>query len=58
MDEPLLVSIADVCQILGLSRTTIDKLINESQLQRVKIGRRALITRESIDTYIDKLKVQ
>lgn len=56
MEEPLLVSIADVCQILGLSRTTVDKLINESQLQRVKVGRRALITRESIGTYIDKLK--
>jgi excisionase family DNA binding protein len=41
--------------MLGLSRTTVDKLMNEGRLQRVKVGRRALITRKSIDLYVEGL---
>lgn len=39
----------------GIGRTTVYRLINAGQLTRVNIGRRAFITADSIDTYINGL---
>lgn len=36
-------SIQDVAGLLGLSRTTIYKLINDGRLKRIKVGARTLI---------------
>lgn len=39
----------------GIGRTTLYKLIDDGALVRVNIGRRAFVTGESIDAYIDGL---
>lgn len=46
--EPVSISIAETQKVTGLGRTTIHRLINEGQLERVKVGARSLITVESI----------
>ncbi len=47
--EQLLVGVKDACQALSLGRTKIFGLLATGHLQRVKIGRRTLITKESVE---------
>ena len=46
--EPIAVSINTTVQMLGLGRTSVYSLLAEGRLQAFKIGRRTLITVESI----------
>ena len=39
----------------GIGRTSVYELIKSGDLQVVKIGRRSLITRSSIEAYVDRL---
>ena len=52
-----LIAIGKVSQpeIGGISRRQVYKLIDAGELQRVKIGARAFLVRESIDAYIARL---
>jgi predicted DNA-binding transcriptional regulator AlpA len=43
-------------QLGGIGRSSVYRLINENELTRVCIGRRAFVTAESIDRYIDRLE--
>lgn len=47
------VSINDAARALGLGRTSIYSLINEGKLEARKLGRRTLVTTESIRALID-----
>ena len=47
------VSINDAARALGLGRTSIYSLINERKLEARKLGRRTLVTTESIRALID-----
>jgi excisionase family DNA binding protein len=47
--DPLLYSYAETMHQLGVGLTTLYKLIDTGQLKRVNIGRRSLITAESLD---------
>jgi excisionase family DNA binding protein len=51
--EPIAVSVNDAARMLSLGRTSIYALINEGRLDTVKIGRRTLITTESIRRLVD-----
>ncbi|WP_156307980.1 helix-turn-helix domain-containing protein [Sphingobacterium endophyticum] len=42
-------SIAETCNMLGLSRTTIWRLIKNNRLKVTKIGSRVIITQQEID---------
>lgn len=42
-------SIAETCKMLGLSRTTIWRLIKNNRLTVTKIGARVIITQQDID---------
>lgn len=42
-------------EIGGISRRQVYKLIDAGELQRVKIGTRAFLVRNSIDAYIARL---
>ena len=53
MTTPLLVSQLEAARLLGVERTTIWRMCSRHELARVRIGRRSLITRASIDVYID-----
>lgn len=50
-----LVSIACAANRLAVGRTTIYELVKQNELNKVKIGRRGLITSDSIEAYIDRL---
>jgi predicted DNA-binding transcriptional regulator AlpA len=50
-----LVSIGDGMKLLPVGQTTFYGLMSSGAITRVKIGRRAFITRASIDAYIDRL---
>lgn len=47
------VSINDAARALGLGRTSIYSLINSGKLEARKLGRRTLVTTESIRALID-----
>ena len=46
--ESILVGVPQACHALGLGRTKLNELMNEGVLEKRKIGRRTLITTESI----------
>lgn len=55
-EGPRLISIPDTGQILGgITRVAVYHLINQGNLQRVKVGRRAMITATSIDAYVARI---
>ncbi|ABK66020.1 helix-turn-helix domain-containing protein [Mycobacterium avium] len=51
-----LLSIPRTCEKLGdLGRSTVYDLINDGQLTKVNIGRRAFITADSVTAYLDRI---
>ena len=48
------VSIVDAGKALGVGRSTIYELINSGDLKTIKIGRRNLVTIESIRSLVDQ----
>ncbi len=48
----ILVSQLEAARLLGVDRTTIWRMCSRGDLDRVLIGRRALITTASINAYI------
>jgi excisionase family DNA binding protein len=60
-DDSLLVPIWNgnvSAKLGGLGRSKIYKLIDEGELLRVNIGRRAFVTRQSIDDYVSRLAAE
>jgi len=53
MPNPLLYPVRDACVVVGISRSGIYRLLNDGTLSAKKIGRRTLVTAESIRLYID-----
>jgi excisionase family DNA binding protein len=58
-DQPvsvsLFVSVIDAGKLLGVGRSTVYLLLEENKLQSVKIGKRRLIKRSSIDNFAASL---
>ncbi|MGV0796221.1 helix-turn-helix domain-containing protein [Mycolicibacterium elephantis] len=55
-NTPLLVSIADTQTILGgVSKPTVYGLIHKGELTKVKIGRRGMVTAESLTAYVERI---
>ena len=53
-EKPLL-SIGDACQFLGLSRSTVYRLIADGELRLIKIYNRSVIARRDLDVYVGSL---
>lgn len=51
--EKLLVSITDAAKALSLGRTSVYELMRSGQLETRKMGRRRLITAESLRRLVD-----
>lgn len=51
-----LVGLVEAGRMLAVGRTTVYRLLRDDQLEGVKIGRRQLVTVESIDAYIARLR--
>ena len=55
MAERKLYPIEETAGVLGVGRTTVYGLVDKGELQLVHIGRRGLITADSLDAYIERL---
>jgi excisionase family DNA binding protein len=53
--ERVLVTIDEAAEALGIGRTTIYQLIRDSDLVPAKIGRRSLVTADSVRAYAAKV---
>ena len=55
--ERMLVPIPESCKELGgISRTTAYKLVEDGELELVKIGRRSFVTMRSLEAYVHWLR--
>ena len=52
--EPITVTVAGAKKALGLGHTKIYELIGENRLKTVKVGRRTLVTTDSIRALVDQ----
>jgi excisionase family DNA binding protein len=52
--EPITVTIADACKVLGIGRTKIYELLQDRELHSVTIGRRRLIKTDSIRALVER----
>jgi excisionase family DNA binding protein len=50
----LLVTVAKACELLSLGQTTVYQMLRDGRLERITIGRRTLITYESILRLLDR----
>lgn len=48
-------SIAELCQILGLGKTTIYSAIGAGQIKTLKVGRRTIIPATEVAAFLDRL---
>lgn len=55
--EKLAYSIKDAGRALSLGTTKIYELINDKQLEKVKLGRKTLITSASMKALIERSKI-
>jgi excisionase family DNA binding protein len=44
----------EACYYMGLSWNTLKKLIREGEIRVVRVGRKYLIPKDAIDSFIDK----
>ncbi|AKU19262.1 hypothetical protein VV02_23930 [Luteipulveratus mongoliensis] len=51
-----LLTVAEVCSLLSVSRWQVYRLINGRELGSVKIGRRRLVPRVDLDAFVDALR--
>jgi excisionase family DNA binding protein len=52
---PLLVTVEEAAELLRLGRTRMYELVMSGQVQSVKVGRRRLIPRKSLEEFVDGL---
>ena len=57
MREMRLLSKKEVCEILGIKPSTLDKLLAQKKIQRVKFNRRVLFDPRDIEDFIEKHKI-
>ena len=50
-----LITVQEACRRLGIGRTTLNSLLSDHKLTRLKIGRRTLITCADLDRFISSL---
>ena len=55
--EPRLVSQDEAARYLGISYWTVRDLVFRREIPFVKIGRRVLVDRLDLDTYLDRSKI-
>jgi excisionase family DNA binding protein len=53
---PLLLSVDDAAQALGIGHALAWQLIAAEQIETVRIGRRRLVPREALETYVAQLR--
>jgi excisionase family DNA binding protein len=51
--SPITYTIADACRVSGLGKTKIYSMISEGRLQKVKVGKRTLVTAKSLNELLE-----
>lgn len=51
--QKLALSIPEVCEALSISRTSVYALLADARLTRIKLGRRTLVTMESVQSLVN-----
>lgn len=57
MNLPLTLSVADVCKLTGIGRTSIYSAIKDGKLRAVKCAGRTLVRAEDLRAFLDSLPV-
>ena len=57
-NTPLLRTIEQTRELLACGRNSVYNLVNRNELTMIKLGRRSLITNESIREYVDRRVVE
>jgi excisionase family DNA binding protein len=52
LEKSILVSQREAARLLGVERTTIWRMCCRGDLSKVHVGRRVLVTRESIEAFV------
>ena len=52
----ILLSVAETCALLGVGRTTFNKLKDTGQLKTVKVESRRMVPRDEVDRYVARLR--
>jgi excisionase family DNA binding protein len=55
--QTLLVTIEEAARLLGIGRTTMFELIGRGEVKSVRLGRRRLITRRSLESFVEELSI-
>lgn len=55
MQKKVAYSVEEAAQALSLGRSTVKKLIATGELASVRVGRRRLIPRSALESYIERL---
>lgn len=58
LPEPITVSVATALRILGLGRSKFYELIQDEEIEVVKVGRRTLVLMASIRSFIEIRRVR
>ena len=56
--EPLLITVAETAEVLGVGRTTVYELITSGDLEVVHIGRSARVPVASTRAFVDRLRAR
>jgi excisionase family DNA binding protein len=55
LDElPMMISVSQVANVLGISRTRSYKLVNEKSFPKIKIGTRIVVPKDEFQLWIQK----
>ena len=55
--NPLLLSLPEAAELLGVGKTLVQRLINDGALPSFKIGGRRLIRREDVEAFVHDLDI-
>ena len=53
---PILLSVTETCTLLGVGRTTFNKLKDTGRLKTVKVERRRMVPRDEVERYVARLR--
>jgi excisionase family DNA binding protein len=57
-DQTLLISVEEAAHLLGVGRTTMFELVGRGDVKSVRLGRRRLIARKSLESFVESLSSQ
>lgn len=54
--RPLLLDLDQTHQVLGVSKSTVERLVRSKNIPSVVIGRRRMVARQDLDGFVDQLR--